>query len=92
MSIKIDKAIRLTRHLPRARREILASIPATLTARITSGELAQVMDALNEHWHKAIAHAEAEAVAEGVIWSQRDNALLLIGDPWQPKTEHRSHA
>jgi hypothetical protein len=78
MTIKLARACRLTRHLPRAQAEILESIPPALTASLTGRELAMVMDALNHHWHKARAFERAEILGEGCIWDPKAEALIEL--------------
>jgi 23S rRNA maturation mini-RNase III len=80
-SIKVNRARKLARFLPRADAEIQASIPEELIESLTAKQLARVRRALNEHWHKAVAHTEASIVGEGCVWSERHGKLLEIQFP-----------
>lgn len=80
-SIKVNRARKLAQFLPRADAEIQASIPEELIESLTAKQLARVRRALNEHWHKAIAHTEASIVGEGCVWSERHGKLLEIQFP-----------
>ena len=78
MSIKLQKACRRAKLAPMAEREILSSIPDSLTKRLTSAEIAAVMLSLNAHWHKACAWKEAEILGEGCIWDSTEQKLREI--------------
>ncbi len=86
MSIKINRAKNLVKHLPMQERAIWESIPQELVDRLTAGELADVAKALNAHWHKATAHTAAEIVAEGYVWSAKHNQLLDVVPPMDKST------
>lgn len=79
--IKINRACRIAQFVPSASAEIQASIPAALIAGLTAKQLGLVRLALNGHWHKAIAHAEAEIVGNGYVWSRRHGKLLDVQLP-----------
>lgn len=78
MSIKVSRAQKLAGHLPMQQQAVWESIPQDLIKRLTAMELALVAKALDPHWHKAVAHANAAVVAEGYVWSARHNALLDV--------------
>jgi hypothetical protein len=78
MSIKLDRACKLAKMLSRAEAEILSSIPAELSNRLTSAELALVMKALNGHWHKALAFKERDILAEGCVWDDAAQKMREI--------------
>lgn len=88
MSIKLDRACRLTRHLPRATEEILDSIPAELVSRLTSRELALVMNALDKHWHKARAFESREIMSDGVAYSSTGYRELGPFTPYPSEPTH----
>jgi len=83
--IKINKAAKLAPKLPMATREIWDSIPVELIERLTSRDLAVVVNMLNRHWHKAARHNSNEIIAEGYVWSDRHQALLDIKYPAQER-------
>lgn len=76
MSIKINRSLRQCGFRPRQESEILDSVPQDLIRRLTSKELAGVMQALDAHWHKAQAAKEQEILGEGCIWSNQHGKLL----------------
>lgn len=76
--MKIIKAKKLAKQLPRTSEMVWSSIPESLQSRLTAFELAEVAKALNTHWQKAMAHSAAEIVADGYVWSERDQKLLDI--------------
>lgn len=61
--IKINRATKLAPASPAASAEIMDSVSDYLLERLTAAELAEVRRCLNKHWHKAVAHAQAEAVS-----------------------------
>lgn len=77
-SIKLNRACKATGYAPTAQASILESIPAELISGITAKQLAQVMGALNDHWHKAVAHTEQTACADGCIWDNSQQRLRDI--------------
>ena len=79
--IKINRAQKITKVLPMASAVIWGSIPDSLINTLTSKELALVIDALNNHWHKAVAHTEKRIVGDGYVWSSHHQALLDIKFP-----------
>jgi len=76
--IKINRAAKLAPKLPMAAREIWKSIPESLTKSLSAKELAQVVNALDSHWHRSGAHKEKEIINEGCVWSDKRNALLDV--------------
>ncbi len=78
MNIRTKRALALCGFLPTAEDEILDSLPPELLTELTSRQLAQVMRALNKHWHKACAYKEREIVGEGCVWSVRDGKMLDV--------------
>lgn len=76
MSIKINRALKQCGFRPMQESEILSSVPQILMDRLTSKELASVMQALNTHWHKAQAAKEQAIISEGCIWSEQHGKLL----------------
>jgi hypothetical protein len=68
---------------------MLGSIPVELIARITSAELAMVLDSLNRHWHKARAFEAHEIRAEGTLYTERGYHELgpMVPYPPQPVLE-----
>lgn len=75
--VKVRRAQRLAPCLPMAEREIWDSVPDALIKRLTGAELGLVVQALNAHWHKAVAHTERNICAEGYVW---DNTLKCLRD------------
>jgi hypothetical protein len=86
MNIKLNRACRLTRHLPKAQEEILASMPDELVACLTSRELALVMDALDRHWHKARAFEAREIWDNEVAYSAAGYRELGPFVPYPPES------
>lgn len=78
MSIKIERACRAARLLPKAEAEILSSIPDALVASLTSRQLTLVMLALDSHWEKARRFERNEALTEGYVWDAATNRLREI--------------
>ena len=76
MSIKINRALKQCGFRPRQESEILDSVPQDLMKRLTSKELASMMQALDAHWHKAQAAKDQEILGEGCIWSNQHGKLL----------------
>ncbi len=66
--IKVAKAHKLAPKLPMASKVIWESIPGALIERLTASELALVVNALDQHWHKAVRHAKNEVISEGYLW------------------------
>ena len=92
MSVKIARACRMTRHLPKAEAEILSSIPDALIDSLTSKQIAAVMDALNVHWHKARAFEAREILSEGFVWDSRADAFRRLSAPlpWERRIGTRN--
>lgn len=76
--IKMDRSRKLAPHVPTAQAEIEASISPMLIERLTAAELAEVRRCLDLHWHKAITHAERDALAEGAIYDPAIGAMREI--------------
>lgn len=66
--IKINRAFAKTNLLPSARTEILKTLNPELIESLTSNQLAQVLNNLNTHWHKAQAAARADEKADSAYW------------------------
>lgn len=80
-SYKIGRAFELSHNpLPMARRVISDTLHtrAEILDRLTSAELAMVIDLLNHHWHAAVRHTEAEICAEGAVWDNRRQMLREV--------------
>lgn len=77
-AIKVNRALGMCQFLPKAQAEILSSLPPTLVEALTARQLAEVMQSLNRHWHKAAAWKEKEILAEGAIWDGRAEKLREI--------------
>jgi hypothetical protein len=78
---KINRAHKLSHSpLPMAWEEIGATLDTRpeILDKLTSKEIALVIDLLNAHWHKAAAWKEAEICAEGYVWSARHQKLLDV--------------
>lgn len=84
--IKIDRSHALAPHLPSAQAEIDASISQVLLDTLTGAQLAEVRRCLDNHWHKARASADREALRNGFVWnSDKDCAYdLLRSKPFHP--------
>lgn len=78
MSIKIRKAQHIAGHTPIVQTAIWESISPMLLERLTASELAEVARCLNAHWHKAIDHAERDAIAAGCVWDRRHQVAHAI--------------
>lgn len=81
--IKINRACKLAKKLPRTQEAILQSLSDDLIASLTSKQIASVMQALDSHWQKATSHCEQRIIGDGCVWSQKHNALLDIVYPTQ---------
>ena len=68
MNLKTRQALRICQFLPMQEREIMSSMPKELLEQLTSKQIALVMSALNEHWHKACRWKESQIIADGYIW------------------------
>ena len=84
MTIKLARACRLARKLPRAEAEILGSIPQTLRDGLTSKQLAALMDALDCHWHKAVAWRDREILGDGYIYDPTSEQLRDLAPSVSP--------
>lgn len=76
--IKLNRAFGICNFRPMQERDIVSSVPQELIDRLTSKELALVMQALNAHWHKAQMAKEQAIIDEGCIWSERHGKLLEL--------------
>ncbi len=76
MSIKMNRALDKCRFRPEQQSVILSSLPETLVGRLTSGELTEVMQALNAHWHKACQWKEKEILDERCIYDPVAGKLI----------------
>ena len=79
--IKINRARRIAPALPMAATAIWDSISEDMIDSMTAAQLAAVVQALNTHWHKALAHKEAEIIGDGYVWSDKHQALLQVQIP-----------
>ena len=90
MTIKLERACRIARKLPMAEAEILSSISDSLAKRLTGRELAIVMNALDAHWHKAVAWRNREILGDGYIWDGKADQLRDLMPP-KDSTEYAAN-
>ena len=76
MSIKMNRALKKCGFRPVQEAEVLKSLPESLRERLTSGELAEVMQALNTHWHRACQWKEAEILGDRCIYDPATEKLI----------------
>ena len=77
-TIKTTRAQRAARQTPRVQTAVWGSISPALIESLSAAQLAEVARCLDRHWHRAQAEGAAAAVAEGVIWTARDQRLLDV--------------
>lgn len=80
-SIKLNRSLDICKFLPMQRRAILESVPTEIIANLRASDLALVMQALDAHWHKAVAFAEKQILAEGCIWDGTSLREIADGQP-----------
>jgi hypothetical protein len=78
--IKIDRARKLADvgRYNRSCEAMLAHVPPALIDRLTSAELAMVLDALWSCAQKSKGIAERDIVAEGAVWDATSQRLIEL--------------
>lgn len=81
MSIKLSNArtMAATGRYPQTWEAVLAVLPASTVTALTARQLAELADAVRASWDTTKALAEAEVVAEGLVWDARAGRSLPIG-------------
>ena len=87
-NIKIRRALQTTSKLPMAQQHILRNIPTSVIDKLTSSELAELINAMDEHFKQGELHAECEI--NDYIGLPVDKSLWdVIGDDYfVPSTEN----
>lgn len=78
MSIKIDRALRIAGIDVSTQKasKIIGAIDINVIKALPSHILANVVEDMDKHWKKAQAAKEDEIVAEGCMWSNKDQRLI----------------
>lgn len=78
--IKLSRAWALSNipAMPMVRSAIADSISPMLIDNLTARELAEVINSLNAHWHKAVTHTDRAICDEGAVWDDRRSSLPEI--------------
>lgn len=79
-AIKTGRAVRLAGKLPMATREICSLIPERLWDRLTSSELALVIEVADRSYHNGRASTGAEVIDDsptnGAVWINTLDAMI----------------
>lgn len=75
--IKINRALRQSRvgANPSSAKAMLKAVPDSVVAKVSSNELAELLDAMWRLSQKSKAIAESEVVSEGGVWDDTKQAF-----------------